>query len=188
MRCTWQIGLCVLVLASVARAEDAKEKKSDIPSTSQTYAANEITATVQDAKKTNEGGSITIRVEGVTLTTGGSRSMPRAKGSHQDYVFDLTSDAKIRIMHLPPLLDDNGKKVSRTPEELQKLKGNSALPGYQAEIGDVKPKQIVKVQLVKLRSAKGDDAKKLYVSRVIILGTEETHPNAKQPEKKGDKN
>jgi len=99
----------------------------------------------------------------------------------------LTSDANIRILHLPPLLDENGKKVPRTPEELQKLKGNSNLPGYQAEFSDLKPNQIVTVQLVKLRGAKGDDAKKLYVSRVIINGEPESHPNLKQPDKKGEK-
>jgi hypothetical protein len=189
MRCI--IGLAILALGAGViglgvRADDAKVNKSEVPTTAQCASAGEITAVLQSAKKSASGGTVTVRVEGVTTQgSGGRRSMPRTKETHQDYVFDLTSDAKIRMLHLPPLTDENGKKVNRTPEELQKLKGNSTLPGYQAEISDLKPNQVVTIYLGKLRGAKGDDAKKSYVTRVTIVSEPESNPNLKPPDKKG---
>jgi len=68
---------------------------------------------------------------------------------HQDYVMDFTTDATARIQHLPQKLDENGKKVYYTPDEHQKLKGNPILPGFKADLTDLKVGQLVEAHVVR---------------------------------------
>jgi hypothetical protein len=67
---------------------------------------------------------------------------------HQDYTMNFTSDAQARIKHLPPKLDESGKKTFYTSDELQKLKGNPVVPGYMAEISQLKVGQLVEAHMV----------------------------------------
>src|SRR5713101_1384294 len=80
--------------------------------------------------------SITIQTTQVSLT--GGRNRGGVKSTPKDLVLDFTSDLKVRLLHLPPVYDKDGKQTVRSPEELNKLKGNSALPGYEAEVSDLK--------------------------------------------------
>src|SRR5579859_2110189 len=108
--------------------------------------------------------SVTIQENQITLQGTGRRATPKAKP--KDEVLEFTPDVKVRLMHLP--LDEKGKKITRTPEELEKLKGNSNLPGYEASVSDLKAGQTVKLFLATAKGAKGDEANKLYVRRIYI--------------------
>jgi len=105
------------------------------------------------------------------------------KGKPKDMVLDFTSDCKVRMLHLPPVFDKEGKKTVRSPDEINKLKGNSNLPGYEADPSDLKPNQVVKLTLVKPKNALAAEATKLYVKRVLI---EKDPPVSKTPDKKPD--
>ena len=108
-----------------------------------------------------------------------------AKGKNQpkDTVLDLTADCKVRLLHLPPVLDDKGNKVFRPPEEINKLKGNSGMPGYEADTKDLKANQVVKITVVKAKNGLATEASKLYVKRIII---EKDPPAPKTADKKPD--
>ena len=59
-------------------------------------------------------------------------------------------EAKIRVSNPPHKFDDKGKVVLPSPAELKELKGDDArIPGYKAELGDVRVNQIVQVVLVR---------------------------------------
>jgi hypothetical protein len=78
----------------------------------------------------------------------------KAVQHHQDYVMDFTSDAQARIKHLPPKLDENGKRTFYTSQELQNLKGNPVVPGYTAELSQLKVGQLVEAHIVRVPKQK----------------------------------
>lgn len=178
MKRTLSFGLLLLSLACFPALSEGDDKKPDTSAASFT-SVGDVSGILQKV----DSGSITLRLTGVTLQGGGRGRSPQAKENHQDLKLELTPDYKVRILHLPPLTDDKGKPKQRSPEELQKLKGNSNLPGYTAEPDDLKPNQVVQVHLVKMRGA-GADAKS-FVSRIIIVSESNV---AAQNEKKKDKN
>ncbi len=181
MRRILSYGLVLLGLAclpALSRGDDKNNKKPDLSAASFTK-AGEVAGVLQSADK----DSITLRLSGVTLQSGGYGKGVQAKENHQDLKFELTPDCKVRVAHLPPLTDDKGKPKKRTPEEIQKLKGAGKLPGYAAEISDLKSNQIVEVQLSKIKGA-GPEGKS-YVSLILIKG--EINTPAK-PDGKKDKN
>jgi hypothetical protein len=110
-----------------------------------------------------------------TVTPGKPKTQP-------DQTLEFTSDCKIRMLHLPTLRDDKGNKIFRTPEELMKLKGNSGLPGYEADAGDLKPNQTLKISIVKPKKSIAGEAEKLYVKRIII--EKDLPAPVKNPDKK----
>jgi len=69
---------------------------------------------------------------------------------HQDYTMDFASDATARVKHYPPKVKADGKKGVCTPEEYQKMKGNPLLPGWKAELSEVKVGQLVEAIIVRL--------------------------------------
>jgi len=93
--------------------------------------------------------SITIRVV-VPKQTGTGRNT-RITSANQDYLMHFTPDVQVRIAHLPPKLDENGKKVKYTPEELKEHKGSDPkMPGYQAELSELIAGQVVTAQIVQI--------------------------------------
>ena len=132
------------------------------------WGLQEVTVTISGAGK----NSVTIKVGG-----GG-----RTKGAAQEKEYDFIDDVKIRFQHLPPKLDEKGKKIPYTSDELQKMKAKDG--GYEASPGDLKAGQTVNLHLVKMKGAKGEDANKLYVSKVIIVAeppADMHDPNDKKP-------
>lgn len=104
--------------------------------------------------------------------------IPGIKEVHNDYILELTADVKIRNVKLPPKTDEKGAKSTYTAAELQKLKGGSSLRGYEADTGDLKPGQIVTLNLVKI---KGDASGKAVVNRLFI---EDQGTPIEEPKKK----
>jgi hypothetical protein len=68
----------------------------------------------------------------------------------------LADDAVIRFKKAPKLFDDKGKPVTPTADQLQAMKGDPKLPGYAAELSDLKAGQIVKVSLGRRKMPKGE--------------------------------
>jgi hypothetical protein len=131
---------------------------------------------------------------GITIHTAGQAALPAnvarligapAKGKPgTDVTIDFTSECKIRLLHLPPVFDKDGKKTVRTSDELNKLKGNSSLPGYEADATDLKANQLVKVTLVKAKNAIAGETTKFYAKRILI--EKDAPAAAKTPDKKPD--
>jgi len=88
---------------------------------------------------------------------------------------------------LPPKLDEKGKPIAYTADEKQKMRGKDGV-GYEASASDLKAGQTVRMHMVKLKGAKGEDALKLYVAKIVIMSeppAEMHDPNdAKKPAKK----
>ena len=120
---------------------------------------------VKDAEvvlKSASATSITIKSDPVVPVNVSRTGVPTLGNpkAQPDQTLEFTSDCKVRLLKLPILRDDKGKQIFRTTEELDKLKGKSGLPGYEAEASDLKPNQTVRITIVKKASG---DANKLYV-------------------------
>jgi hypothetical protein len=105
----------------------------------------------------------------------------KPKEHHQDYTFKFTDDAIARIKHLPPKLDENGKKVNYTENELQQAKGNSSLPGYKAELSRLKVGEIVEAHLVHLPKETEN-----LVRWALILNEDHARDTPAKPNKKNN--
>jgi hypothetical protein len=167
------LALTLLAFASPNALSADKNEKNDnkkpevkAPMAGEYTSVGEITGILAKA----DSSSITLRVSGLGLQkAGGRRSGPALKEVDHDYELQLTPDAKVRLMKLPPKTDEKGHKIGYTFDELVKLKGKSNLPGYEAETSDLKPGMILRLHLVKPRGEKDPQAKP-FVNRVYIEG------------------
>ena len=83
----------------------------------------------------------------------------RAVTRHKDFDLESGAEAEVRRQDPPVQYDDKGHVKKYTPKELQELKGDAKLPGYQADWTDLKPGQSVKVTLVKPKGKDKDNKK-----------------------------
>ena len=178
MRSAYFLGAMLVSLGLAFHAYSADEKKNakepaEGPSANSYLSFNEVTVVISGASS----HSVTIKV-----TTGYSGNAKRPQATNKDDELTFTSDVVIRQRHLPPKLDEKGKKVAYTSEELNKLRGKGGV-GYEASASDLHAGQTVNLHLVKLKGAKGEDANKVYVSKIIIE-SEPQPESAKKPEKK----
>lgn len=67
----------------------------------------------------------------------------------RDVMVELAATPYIRSMNPPFAYDEMGNPKQYTKEELAKLKGNSKLPGYKAELTDLKEGAIVQLTMAK---------------------------------------
>jgi hypothetical protein len=120
-----------------------------------------------------DAGSLTLRVEQVTQVPRPGVRYPVAQRVAQDVEYPLAKNVIVRQMTLPPAVNDAGKPRQRTAEELRKLKGTGNLPGYAAEFSQLRPDDVVRVQLVQPKPPKGakpgDPAPKPLAVLVVIL-------------------
>jgi hypothetical protein len=92
--------------------------------------------------------------------------LPNASGhanvNHKDIEFTVSDDVKVRWKYPPIQYDEKGKPRKATAAELTQLKGSDPKqPGYSADVFDLKPGQIVQLQLWKQKDdSKADDNKK----------------------------
>jgi hypothetical protein len=103
-----------------------------------------------------------------------SRKLYDLKKDHFDVEFVAAEDMKYRMATPPTVFDDKGQPRKMTKKELEELKGpNPKLPGYTAELSDVKSNQIVTVYRAK-KAAKKDDkflkGEKPEATMILILG------------------
>ncbi len=102
------------------------------------------------------------------------RKLYDAKKDHQDFEFIAAEDIKYRLAVPATLFDDKGQPRKPTKKELDEMKGpNPKLPGYTAEMSDVKSNQLVTVYLPKKTPKKDDKfikGEKPEVTMILILG------------------
>jgi hypothetical protein len=63
--------------------------------------------------------------------------------------YKISPQARVRLSHPPMAFDDKGNIKKWTAAELQALKGPGNLPGYTAELSDLRAKQTVSLELGK---------------------------------------
>jgi hypothetical protein len=82
--------------------------------------------------------------------------------AHVDLELEADDNTVVRTEVLADQFDDKGKLKKFTKEELKELKGDPKLPGYEAEFGDLKQGEMVKVVFAKPKEAdkKKDDQDK----------------------------
>lgn len=97
----------------------------------------------------------------------GRRSSPfRVVKEYQDIEIDMSSGIQVRTAFVPAMFDDKGQPRKPTPKERKDLKGpDPSVPGYKADVGALKPDQIVRVTLRKNK----DTEDKLQATRIFIL-------------------
>jgi hypothetical protein len=100
-----------------------------------------------------------------TRDPAGRLNIMRAMADHQAKLYsakketvniDFAPGAEMKVRTLHPLVyDDKGKPKKLTKKELDELKGpDKKLPGYTADIGDVKQDMIVTVYIEKKKPSK----------------------------------
>jgi hypothetical protein len=77
----------------------------------------------------------------------------RVREKQEDLTLILADEVKVRSADVPEPFDSKGNIRKYTPEELKDLKGPENLPGYRAELTDLRPGQRVLVQLAVRRKA-----------------------------------
>jgi hypothetical protein len=77
----------------------------------------------------------------------------------KDVNIDFTPAAEMKVRTLHPMVyDDKGKPKKLSRKELDELKGpDKKLPGYTADIGDVKQEMVVTVYIEKKKATKAKD-------------------------------
>jgi hypothetical protein len=80
------------------------------------------------------------------------RRNPGVKWVHHDYHFDYHPDGLARVQKLPPKIDADGKRVDYTNKEFESMREPSGFPGYNLAKTDLRPGDIVDVNLVRDRS------------------------------------
>jgi hypothetical protein len=165
------LALCCLFLSGSVEAADAR--KSSTPSKPPTYiVVGDLTGEIVKVSST----SITIRVnwEAPNMPKSGIKpsknpaqmqaEMARIANSkpvehHKEYTMDFAVGAQARVQKLPPKLDPSGKAVAYTPAEKQQLKGNVSIPGWKADLSELKVGQTVEAHIVKLPPSAADKDK-----------------------------
>lgn len=88
----------------------------------------------------------------------------------QEVELPLTDDLKVRRQSPPQGFDDKGRPKKYTPKELDEMRGpDKKLPGYTAELTDLKPGQVVTVQLVKKAGKPKTKEEAEYKPRVGLI-------------------
>lgn len=87
----------------------------------------------------------------------------------QEAEFEAAEDVKVRIEVLPPKVDDDGKKVKRTAEEIKELKGKGDLWGYTGTMENLQPGRNVRIYLSKVRGGDKEDPPVLTMIHVAKM-------------------
>jgi hypothetical protein len=87
----------------------------------------------------------------------------------QEAEFEAAEDIKVRIEVLPPKVDDDGKKVKRTAEEIKELKGKGDLWGYTGAMENLQPGRVVRIYLSKVRGGDKEDPPVLTMVQVAKM-------------------
>lgn len=100
------------------------------------------------------------------------------KEQHHDYVIDFLPESMIRTKVLPPKMDEKGKRVIYTTQELQDLKGKSGAAGYAGSADLLVPGTIVEVVTVRDKTIPADklNERDMKIKTVLILGTDPNPP------------
>ena len=117
-----------------------------------------------------------------------TKPRPGFKEEHHDYELEFVAESLVRTKHLPPKLDEKGKRVDYTQKELDALRAPAGVTGFAASTGDLTPGTIVEVIMIRDKSIPAAKATEddLRVKYAIILGKDPNMPKegTKPDEKK----
>src|SRR5262245_19613585 len=98
---------CLLLVLAAADNEQKEPPEHYLP-------AGEVEVVIKSATST----SVTLQSNqvppAIARALGGAAG--KGKNAPKDTVLDFTSDCKVRMLHLPPVFDKEGKKTFRSPE------------------------------------------------------------------------
>jgi hypothetical protein len=152
---TLTLEMDVTVLKNGARAvAHAVERQEHLARLEQ-----ELLRTVNPVQRARKAQQLAAEVEREQLRQANGAYNPQTQTHHKDFNLETTADAKVRLQDPPPQFDDKGNPKKYTPQELKDLKGDSKLPGYQADWTDLKVGQTVKVTLTRALDRKDDKNK-----------------------------
>jgi hypothetical protein len=212
------LGLAVLGFGTVAvpaaPADDTKPTESPTPTKEPAidkgkapdFTAYSTVTTIVGEIMASDKESATIRVYWQTIAGGGGRprlhansrtavnpyAMRRSiqiKTEHHDYKLEYVPESLVRIKHLPPKTDENGKKVPYSEKERDELKVPYSVIGYQASKSDLKKGTIVEVFVIRDKKIAAEKVTEddLRIRYIVILGEDPNPPKDGPPSKK-DKN
>jgi hypothetical protein len=159
----WLAALCVPALLLVGPAFAQKEKDKDKDKDKDldkekatqwvkvTTIQGKVTAVYEDKRK------LRVQIQVPTLQPNG-RTYKIAMQA-KDVEVQAIDDVVVRLSYPKPDFDDKGRPKKFTKAELKELKGDSKLPGYKAEFGDVQTDQIVQITVVRKKGAPASKAK-----------------------------
>jgi hypothetical protein len=155
----WLAALCIpaLLLVGPAHAQKEKDKDKD-PDKDKTQwvkvaaIQGKVTAVYEDKRK------LRVQIQVPTLQPYG-RSYKIAMQA-KDVEVQAIDDVVVRLSYPKPDFDDKGRPKKYTKAELKELKGDSKLPGYKAEFGDVQTDQIVSLTIVRRKGVSAVPKKK----------------------------
>jgi len=178
----WLAALCVPALLLVGPAFAQKDKDKDIekdkPATQWvkvTTVTGKVMAVYEDKRK------LRVQIAVPKLDVGQVQALANAKQAmatardvnavrqasmqmqqaqarlytteNKDVEVQAIDDVVVRLSRPKPDFDDKGRVKKLTKEELKEAKGDSKLPGYKAEFGDVQTEQIVQITVVRKKGA-----------------------------------
>ena len=145
------LGL-VLAVSTLAAQDKDKDKKDSKDAPDQ-------------KEKLIQIGNIEGKIKGIDAM---EKSLNLQSGRQNVKVMTI-DEVKVRTKNPPIQYDDKGNKKKYTAKELKDLKGDSKLPGYTAEFGDLKTNQYVQITLVRKKS---DKAAKQPLASVILIANQ----------------
>jgi hypothetical protein len=169
---TLALAACLTLLVSSLPAQDKDKSKSETKLDLSRLAT--ISGTLENPG--NEKGHLALSVPYYEPQR---RGKPVLK--HRNVDLTPAEDMIVRTSFVPVEFDEKGKPRKRTQKELKELKGDSKLPGYQADASALKRGQQVTCYLeIKKKSGKKDDTDALVDSKPkvrLILITAEPPPS-----------
>ena len=98
--------------------------------------------------------------------------VPKPGKKWDELPMEFAEGGLLRWDRLPPKVDENGKKKPYSPKEQQERKTPKGVPGYSAEVDELQPGHIVKVELLRPKDIPASKAviQDFKVKYAIIVG------------------
>lgn len=168
IRCS--IGCLILLTVSWAGlAADKPVAKNDLPRSAvaakqKLLSAGQLAGTITEWDSEQRSFTLSVPLVFVLPVDDGEGGITlELREESENITLDLTDDAIVRRQTLPPAFDEKGRPRKYSREEVKLLKGNPKLPGYKADLSDLKVDQVIQVSLSR---KKGE--MKLYASMIVI--------------------
>ena len=84
----------------------------------------------------------------------GAHNQGHLTATQKNVDIQTIDDVVVRRARMKELYDQNGKVRQPTPEERAAAKGNTSLPGYEADVNELKAGQTLKLTLLKKKETK----------------------------------
>lgn len=169
-------AIIALVVAPFALAQGTSEKKSEPkkesarPTQSRKFVNTQgATGEVLKVDASADPPKLTFRVTWFTVTRGRTGG-PMKQVHTRDYTLPFAGTPEVKSLKIPrkaPKAD--GTPQQYTADELQKLKGNTKLPGFAKQLSDLQPGMIVELHLVRDANDRTEKPEDRLISWILIV-------------------